>query len=94
MSRDDQWLEKYNRLNDFFQKHDHTKVPYARITDNSLYHWVQYQRQRYKMESRIKLLNAIGFIFSESIPTKKEFFKYKKLKSNNAALWKYAQRDA
>ena len=40
MSRDDQWLEKYNRLNDFFQKHDHTKVPYARITDNSLYHWV------------------------------------------------------
>ena len=65
-SREDQWLEKYNQLKELYQKHGRAPVTYSNCTDKSLVAWVKTQRQSCKVESRIKLLKSIGFVFSAS----------------------------
>jgi len=62
--QEDRWLEKYNQLKRFYQKHGHTQVPSSADGDNSLYKWVFNQHQRCKIMSRIKLLKSIGFVWS------------------------------
>ena len=66
VSREDQWLEKYNQLKEFYQKHGHTQVTYSKCSDESLVRWVRNQRRCCKMESRTKLLNAVGFVWCVS----------------------------
>ena len=63
-SWDDQWLEKCNLLKEFHQKHGHARVSHTNCSDKSLVRWVLNQRRCCKMESRTKLLNAVGFVWS------------------------------
>ena len=65
-SRDDQWLEKHNLLKEFYQKHGHTQVTSSKWSDELLVLWVLNQRSCCKMESRIKFLNAVGFVWRPS----------------------------
>ena len=58
------WLEKYNKLKEFYNAHGHAKVFFSNFEDESLAHWVCAQRRCCKTESRIELLNAIGFIWN------------------------------
>ena len=63
---DAKWLEKFHALKYFYYTHGHTHVTVSNCTDKSLLKWVQDQRYRCKMEERIKLLDSIGFIWSNS----------------------------
>ena len=69
---EDRWLEKFNQLKEFYQKHGHTKVPYCNGADNSLCNWVINQRRRCNMENRTTLLKSIGFVMNENIVARED----------------------
>ena len=66
VAREDRWLEKYDQLKVFYQKHGHTRVTSSNCIDKSLVVWVGEQIRSCSMEDRIKLLKSIGFVFSAS----------------------------
>jgi hypothetical protein len=66
---DAQWMEMYNRLVAYKQRHNATNVPQHFKADSSqLSDWVSTQRQCYRkknlVEKRMKLLNSIDFVWS------------------------------
>ena len=60
-SWENQWLEKHNKLTEFYNSHGHTQVTFSNCGDESLAHWVHAQRRCCKIENRIKLRSAIYF---------------------------------
>lgn len=60
------WLERFHELEEFYVTNGDTKVTKSNGSDKSLAQWVRTQRQYCKNEKRIKLLNSIGFIWSQS----------------------------
>ena len=75
------WLEKYNQLKEFYQKHGRVPVTSFNRADKSLAHWVKTQRRCCKMESRIELLNAVGYVWCPSESSEDRWLKkYNKLK--------------
>jgi len=65
-SQECRWLEKYSQLKELHEKHGHAPVTYSNYADKSLVCWVNTQRRCCCIESRMKLLNAIGFVWSPS----------------------------
>ena len=57
--REDRWQEKYNRSNEFYQKHGHTKVTYSNCEDKKMVDWVTNQRRCCKMEKRRKMRSMV-----------------------------------
>ena len=55
-----QWIEIFDELRDFKEKHGHAKV--TRSMNKQLAHWVKRQRFECKREDRIKLLDSLGFV--------------------------------
>jgi len=64
--QEEQWLENFNELKDFYKTNGHAKVTEANCTDKTLVEWVKTQRKRCVIEKRIKLLDSIEFIWSFS----------------------------
>lgn len=66
------WMDKYQELQQFHQKHGHTRVLSTTPGCSRLYDWNDRQRRRYKngvlAEERVRLLEALGFEW-ESVPT-------------------------
>jgi superfamily II DNA or RNA helicase len=56
------WLEQYQRLKSFFERHRHVDVPSS--FDKSLPPWMRIQRTKYRKgrleDSKIKMLNEVG----------------------------------
>ena len=42
---EDQSLERYNQLKDFYNKNGYTKVTYSNCADKSLVNWANWQRR-------------------------------------------------
>jgi len=55
------WMEAFERLVDYKEKHNHTRVPQHYKEDRKLGGWVKRQRSYCKVKYRIDLLNEIGF---------------------------------
>ena len=60
--KEDQWLQKFNQLKEFYNAHGHTRVMRANA-DNSLIDWVHRQRYYCNMENRRKTLELTEFIW-------------------------------
>ena len=88
VSQEDQWLEKYNQLIEFYQKQGHTQVNHSNSADKSLVYWVGTQRKSCNNEKRRKMLNSIGFVFSAS----KERDRHKTLKQNEMNIVAHEDR--
>ena len=59
-------IRKVQRIERIYQRHGRVAVTSSNCEDKSLAHWAHKQRRYYKIESRIKFLNAIGFVWSLS----------------------------
>ena len=66
------WMDKYRELEQFHQKHGHTRVLSTSPGCSRLYDWNDRQRQKRKKglltEDRVRLLEALGFEW-DSAPT-------------------------
>jgi hypothetical protein len=55
------WMEAFESLVDYKEKHNHTRVPQHYKEDRKLGRWVKRQRAYCKVKYRIDLLNDVGF---------------------------------
>ena len=57
------WIDRYNKLVEFKQKHGHFSIPLAE--DSTMNHWVNQQRAQFRLgklrKDRVELLDKIGF---------------------------------
>lgn len=62
--RNDQWMNMYNRLVAFKQRHDTCLIGIGNKEDPQLASWVRTQRKQCKAQERVALLDKIGFVWS------------------------------
>ena len=62
--KEDQWLQKFNQLKEFYNANGHTRVMRSNA-DKSLTSWVRRQRYCCRIESRRKMLDSIEFIWHQ-----------------------------
>ena len=79
-----QWAKMFQMLLEYKQKYGNTLVPTVYILNNEdLGKWVAIQRHSFNTNnlanSRIEMLNSIGFAWNENKPTKKWMQSYKRL---------------
>lgn len=77
-----QWNTMYDKLKAFHGTHGHCKVPKGYSIDLELANWVRNQRLEYAnmergkksrmTEDRLKLLNDLGFTWSNPVPVRKQ----------------------
>merc|ERR1712151_1232330 len=58
------WLEKFQQLQEFYNKHGHSRVTKSNCNDESLIKFTQRQRTHCKKESRRKMLDSVEYSWS------------------------------